>query len=79
MDALAYSTPVVSHCRSVVQARVPRARVLRNRLHRARPHTAAPGDGCMARQERPVLQVHRHGSDMEQYIRVGGHGRFNVA
>jgi len=79
MDALAYPTPVVSHRGSVVQARMPRARVLRNRLHGARPHFAAPGDGCMARQERPVLQVHRHGSDMEQPSRVGGHGRFNVA
>jgi len=79
MDALAYSTPVVSHCRSVVQARVPRARVLRNRLHGARPYTAAPGDGSVAGCKYTVLQVHGHAGDLEQPVRVGRYGRFHMA
>ena len=78
MDALAHSTPVVSHRGCVVQARVLRSRVLRNRVYGARPDFATQGDGRVARSERSALQVHGFGRHLEQLVRVGRDSGFHL-
>jgi len=73
MDALANPTLVVSHRRSVVQARVPCARVLVDRLDNPQPVGATSANVDVADEQCAVLQKPRFSGHLEQFVRVGWH------
>jgi len=77
INALVHIVTVVGADGSRSQERVPRARVLWDSLHRSQPDRATPRDGSVARQKCALLQVNRIHGDLEQSVRVGGHGRYS--
>jgi len=79
INALAPSVTAVGASGSRSQERVLRSGVLWNRLHISQPDRATPRDGSVAGSERRALQINRIHSHLEQPVRVGGCGRFNMA
>lgn len=71
MDALANPTLVVSHRRSVVQARMPCARVLVDRLDNPQSVGASSTNVDVVDEQCPVLQKPRSNGHLEQLARMG--------
>ena len=79
IHALAHTVTAVRAGWSRSQEWMPCARVLWDSLHSPRSNDTAQRNDGVAGSERRPLQINRIHGDLEQPVRVGGHGRLHMA